>query len=282
MSGAGMEHPLDPLPAEVQAQAQAEADRFYGERPAEAWQSATDASRARGWRRRAVGAGVALGLLAALALGVALALSSGAQAPVAVSIASTTASPTFLLDPVATVVPDGDPAADPEGDIVDEAEPEPEPPRLPAARPIEPASPDAPLAITRHGKEWRIEAHGASRLLAAQRLAQASGSSLLGDTALLAATRPLDLEWRGRSAAGAWQAVLGREISFVSECNASRCRVHVLGAQADTRSAPVSLPLALAARPEIPLPSTEPPAAPADAPSRPTDSADPRVAAHHD
>jgi hypothetical protein len=167
-------------------------------------------------------------------------------------------------------------ATDPAQDVIDEPVPPPATPARSAATSPHPAAAGALLNVTRVGREWRIDAVGASRLMAAQRLAQASGSPLLGDVAALATARPLDLQWQGRDVAGAWRAVLGSEVSFATHCaSPSRCRVWVLGATDGAGNTPV---LAAPAHAAIPLPPSidvalTPPA---------SDSADPRIAAHHD
>ena len=163
-------------------------------------------------------------------------------------------------------------ASTPADDIIDAPPAAPVPTRAVQAPPPPLSSPM--LNITRRGAEWRIEAVGVSRLVAAQRLAQASGSPMFGDVALLAAAHPLHLRWQGRGAASAWQAVLGQEVSFATQCGAVHCRVWIIGASA-TEQDPAPTPR---------LPPLTPPAMVdvAAAPPPPSDSPEPRIAAHHD
>lgn len=243
------------LPAGVEAQAQAEAERFFGAGPAPAWQPAGAPHQPRPGRRWAWWLGAASCL-------------------VVVSVAALLAGAWWMPDENGAGV-EPPVAGDPAGDLIDE----PLPVRLPAhvpARPVAAAAPPSPtLNITRRGAEWRIEAVGVSRLLAAQRLAQVSGSPLSGNFDLLAASPPLQLSWQGRGAAGAWQAVLGSGVNYAAQCGRQRCRVWIIEAGAGGA---------------LPAPAPRPPviAAPAlasvDVAAAPPQSAstDPRVAAHHD
>jgi hypothetical protein len=242
MSGTGRACSV-PLPAGVQALAQAEAERHFGDGPVAAWHpsgalAAPMPSLRRGWW---LAAAACLGLAAVAAV----AWWAGhrdalPEAPVAVTQEDGADTPTLM--------------------------PLPPRPELATAPPPSPS-----LNITRHDGVWRIEADGVSRLVAAQRFAQASGSPLLGNTMPLAATRPLHLRWQGRDPAAAWQAVLGSDVSFAMRCGASRCRVWI--AEAGT-SPEVAAPRGAAAAPAATVGVAE--AAPQ------SDSADPRVAAHHD
>lgn len=238
------------LPAGVQAQARAEAERFFGDGPVVAWRPSSHWSLPTlRWRRTLELAAAGCLAVAAIAAGV-----------------GWTRDDAIL--PELHAVPD---RAD---DVVDAPPAAPAPARAAQAPP---PSPLPTLNITRRGAEWRIEAVGVSRLVAAQRLAQASGSALLGDTAQLAGARPLHLDWHGRDAAGAWQAVLGQEVSFAAQCGAVRCRVWIIEA-----SAKGPLPMQDAA--PIAPPTTTTATATVEATAAPprSDSPDPRIAAHHD
>lgn len=241
------------LPPDVASQAQAEAERFFGDGPVASWQPPA-ASGKPGWWRRTV-------WLAAAGC-IAVAAGIGAVAGAGGWTGADEAQP---QPPV---------ASDPADDIVDEPPmQQPVTARAGEAAPRLLSSPT--LSITRRGAEWRIEAVGVSRLAAAQRLAQASGSPLLGNTATLAGARPLDLRWQGRNAAGAWRAVLGPEVNFAMQCGAARCRVWIIETGAQEQASPTML--------RVPAVASPPPWAidVAAAPSA-SDSADPRVAAHHD
>ncbi len=243
-------------PMEMQAAAQADADRFYGDGPAPAWQPGDEEDAPSRWPW----------VLAVVTVSIAIAAGFGAKRYVDDLTTADTPRPAALVALRETASPTGDP----DDDLIDE----PAPPVRRVA-PVQPGNTE--FSITRQRREWRIEAHGASRLRVAQRLAEATGSSLRGDVSLLDTTRPLDLQWQGRGAAQAWQAVLGQELSFLTQCSAARCRVWVLQA-GDGNAAPPMPPV----RPVIPLPSVEPVNLAAAPVARPSDSPDPRVAAHHD
>jgi hypothetical protein len=87
--------------------------------------------------------------------------------------------------------------------------------------------PPPSLDIERRGGELRIDAHRASRLQAAQRLAALSGSQLLGMPDALAQAPPLTLHWQGPDARAAWSALLGDDVSHALQCDAGACRVWV-------------------------------------------------------
>ena len=245
------------ISVDVQAAAQADADRFYGDTPAQPWQPGDDGLAPSRWPW-------------VLAATLVFIVSAAAFATTRYVDDLTTSRPTLGPTPpheAASLT------GDPDDDLIDEPLPAPSP----AVRaPVAPGS--TQFSVSRQRREWHIEAHGASRLLVAQRLAEATGSSLRGDLSLLGATRPLDLQWQGRRAAQAWQAVLGQELSFLTQCSGSRCSVWLLQA-GDANDAAFRLP---PPRPVIPLPSAATPEPAAMPATHPSDSADPRVAAHHD
>lgn len=272
----------DALPIQVEAEARADADRFYGEAPMPGWE-APEAARARRSAWITIAAGALLALVGTAGL-VREDLDtppkdSGSQAVAAANVprGSGIVMSTTML-PIAAL-------GNPDEDIVDE-DPEPVPVQTPDAPAVPeaetPRTPGAPsLSITRVGAEWRIEAHGASRLAAAQQLAQASGSPLQGDVAQLATTRPLDLRWQGRLRDGAWPAVLGNAVSFASRCDTRRCQVFILEGRRATAPEAADDELAIA-RPVIPMPTPADPREVAAAVLRQSDSPDPRMASHHD
>jgi hypothetical protein len=239
-----VDSPVSSLPADVTWQAQAEAERFFGAGPIADWHAPATPAAPRRWP---------LWLAAASGLVVAALL---------VSLNG------WASDDDAE--PEWPATGDPADDLIDTPATT-QPPKPSVAK----TTAEPTLNITRHGREWRIEAIGVSRLEAAQRLAQASGSPLLGNTEPLAAARPLHLSWQGRGAANAWQAVLGPELSFAAQCGAMRCRVWLLGT---STSGPAPMP-ALHRPPTVtPMPEAvevalAPPA---------SESADPRIASHHD
>jgi hypothetical protein len=260
----------DSVLASVQAEAQVEASRFFGDTPVQAWSPPNPwvPALARGARVLGLIAAVCC-VLAAVIGGVAWSfLREAPPEPPSVDELVTDAADDALDDRVDDVV----------DDVVDDFANEPAsvaaPLRHTAAQDTAATSPL--LNITRQGAEWRIEAVGVSRMQVAQRLSQVSGSPLSGDVAALAATRPVRLSWHGRNTAGAWQAVLGHEVSFATQCSTRRCRVWIAGAgTADAGPAP---PRALPVIAPPPMPAAMELAA---APPQ-SDSADPRVAAHHD
>ena len=237
----------DSVLASAQAEAQVEASRFFGDDPVQTWSPSTP------WlptlKRRAR----VLGWVAAACCVLAAAIGGLGWA--------------VLHQP-----PIEAPAVD---DVVDNFENEPPVAPRRTATPTTTA-PSPTLNITRQGAKWHIEAFGVSRLQVAQRLSQVSGSPLSGDLAALADTRPVQLSWQGRGAAGAWQAVLGHEVSFATQCSTRRCRVWIAGAGV-ANSSPT---------PPRALPVIVPPPMPGNmevtASLLQSDSTDPRIAAHHD
>lgn len=195
--------------SQVHAQAQIEALRHFGDGPATPWQPDLPL-RAVALRVLPVtGAIAAIAAIAAMAWAFA---PSGADAD---ANANADAAPTAIAaEPErADVVADDD--------IVDA-------PRVPM--PTRQALGPATLVVERAGTRWRIDADHASRLEAARRLSELSGSPLLGATELLAGTRPLDLRWQGRDLAGAWQAVLGPDLNYALQCRRDRCQAWIVAA----------------------------------------------------
>jgi hypothetical protein len=233
--------------ASTQAEAQVEASRFFGDEPVQAWSPSNPWWPALLQRARLLGwVAACCCVLAAVIGGMVWAF--------------------FYHPPIETNMAD---------DVVDNFENEaPVPPRPGLAQHTTPPSPT--LNITRRGAEWHIEAFGVSRMQVAQRLSQVSGSPLSGDLAALAATQPVQLSWQGRGAASAWQAVLGHEVSFATQCSTRRCRVWIAGA--GSAGTPPTPPTAMPGMVQPPMPANVEVAAAAPQ----SDSEDPRVAAHHD
>jgi hypothetical protein len=202
--------------SQVHAQAQVEALRRFGDGPAVPWQPPVAVRPA---VRRA---------LMALAAGAVIAASTWALRP---AQASADAADTSSLAAPARV----DVAL--EDDIVD-AEPAPIP-GTPA--PVTPDRQDVDsgmLVVERAGATWHIDAAKASRLDVARRLAELSGSPLLGATELIARARPLDLRWQGRDLSDAWQAVLGPELNYALQCRRDRCQAWIVAAAEPGASLP--------------------------------------------
>ncbi len=189
--------------SQVHAQAQIEALRRFGDGPATPWRPDLPL---RAIARRMLPLPAAFAAIAAIAVTAWAFASSGAD---------TDAAPTAAADEPAHI----DAVAD--DDIVD-ASPVPTP-SLQSPGP-------ATLVVERAGTRWRIDADHASRLEAARRLSELSGSPLLGATELLAGTRPLDLRWQGRDLAGAWQAVLGPDLNYALQCRRDRCQAWIVAA----------------------------------------------------
>lgn len=195
--------------SQVHAQAQIEALKRFGDGPAMPWQP-----------RAALRPAVRRVLLAlgTVVTAVAVAASAWALRPAPLDVdAADTVSPAAPARVEATQ----------DDDIVD-AEPmairSTPSPVLPARQDVVPAT----LVVERDGATWRIAAANASRLDAARRLAELSGSPLLGAAGLIAGTRPLDLHWQGRDLAGAWKAVLGTELNYALQCRRDRCRAWIM------------------------------------------------------
>lgn len=211
-------------------EAQADADRRFGDGPVQPWEPPpvlSDATR----KRLAI---VALASLLATALLVAMAVASSAPAAEATSVEP-------LLAPVRMPV-DGDEG---DGDAVDRPEAEP--------APVEASS----LALERHGSDWRLSAQGAPRLEVIRLLAEASGSRLHGSPDAWASARVLHLQWRGRALAQAWPLVLGADLSYALQCGRDRCEVWVLGpASADSQQVAAGAPFLAqeAEQPSLPMP----------------------------
>jgi hypothetical protein len=245
---------LSSLPADVTLQAQAEAERFFGAGPIADWHAPAPPACSSRW-------------------------------PLWLAAASGLAAAALVIGPGGWArdddrVPAASALGDPADDLID-TPPAAQLPTLPVEKTSQAlASPT--LNITRRGAEWRIEALGVSRLEAAQRLAQASGSPLLGDTASLAAARPLHLSWQGRSAAGAWQAVLGPEVSFATQCSAARCRVWILDQSTTEQGRASAMPTQFVATPMPAVPVSVTVAVNVAAAAPQSDSTDARIAAHHD
>ncbi len=194
--------------ARVQAQAQSEALRLFGDGPAVPWQAPVPVRPA-----------VPRALLAMVA----------AAAVAATTWALGGSQPTVEGARMAIAAGPGPVEATQDDDIVD-ADPVPIP-SVPSAglAPRQDARP-ASLVVERAGATWHIAAANVSRLDAARRLAALSGSPLLGATELIAGTRPLDLRWQGRDLAGAWQAVLGPDLNFALQCRRDRCQAWIVAA----------------------------------------------------
>lgn len=252
--------PPDRPLADTLAAARAHADRHFGDGPAPAWQPSGGTPVGGGSQRFRRSRRAAVLLSAAVVLAAAWWASGRDHAapPAAPAAAAPIES----------------------GSADDEDLAPPLPPRAGQSAPPPVAMPAAPvLNVTRRGTRWQVHAVGASRLAAALVLAELSGATLHGSTALLAATRPLHLHhWQGRSAAQAWQAVLGDEVNHALQCDAGRCQVWIVGGGALGAASP--LPAAWpAAAVALPAAGMAPAAATAPAPS---DSDDPRVSSHHD
>jgi hypothetical protein len=203
-------------------EAQADADRRFGDGPVQPWEPPPVLSESTR-RRLAV---VAAASLLATALLVAIAVAKTAPA---VEVA-----PAQRYQPASATTTDDD---------VPEEE---APPPAPSTTLRAPS-----LALGRRGAEWHLSAQGAARHDVVQRLAEASGSTLHGSPDAVVSARPVQLQWRGRSLAQLWPLVLAPELNFALQCRRDRCDVWILGA---SRAAPASI------APLLPSPAIEPPA----------------------
>ncbi len=207
-------------------EAQADADRRFGDGPVQPWEpppALSDATR----RRLAV---VAVASVLATALLVAIAV---AKATPAAEPAPMDAVPAPLAE-----APTDDGAEDAL------------PPPAPTAPVVAPS-----LALERRGADWHLSARGVVRNDVVQRLAEASGATLHGWPDAAVGARPVQLHWQGRSLAQLWPIVLGPELNFALQCRRERCDVWILGA---VRPGPAAftppLPSASFDTPALPLP----------------------------
>lgn len=247
------------------APAQTDAERRFGEGRPPAWQPARPPGEA--WPQRRV----AVPAVAAVAVPALVAALAWHLAPAPVTT-PTAAMPAPVGASVASAVETSEGEAEDSG--------------------VQRAAPAAAglFTLTRDGTNWRIDAAGANRLVAAQRLVQFDAGTLHGDAQLLAGGPPLHLQWQGRRLADAWPALLGDVASYALRCELQRCDVWLIAAgtpestsdrgdlgYAHTAAvmnvqaaAPASLPpLTAADRRTIAQPSE-------------SDSTEPRVASHHD
>lgn len=187
-------------------EAQADADRRFGDGPVQPWEPPPVLSESTR-RRLAI---VALASLLATALLLAMAVAKTAAVPAAAPVEPAQPS-------IETPVDDEmhDELRDDGGD--EAAPPLPEPAEAPG------------LALERHGAEWRLSAQGAPRHEVLRRLVEASGSRLHGAPETLADARPVQLHWQGRALAPVWPLVLGHDLSYALQCRSDRCQVWILG-----------------------------------------------------
>lgn len=190
-------------------EAQADADRRFGDGPVQPWEPPPVLGPAT--RRRLAIAAMASLLATALLVAMAVARTTPPAAQPAPADAS---------EPVLPLLPDEEP-------LERDDEPGPRPGETMVA---------ARLSLERDGAEWHLSATDASRLEVAQRLAEASGSSLRGTPDALRGIRPLQLQWQGRSLAQLWPLVLGPELNFALQCRRERCEVWILGPASSTSS----------------------------------------------
>lgn len=206
-------------------EAQADADRRFGDGPVQPWEPPPVLSETT--RRRLAVVAVASVLATALLVAIAVAQATPAAEP-------------MPRDPLPLPLADA-PADD------DTEEAPPPVPSAPAAAPV--------LSLERHGADWHLSARGVVRDDVVQRLAEASGATLHGWPDAAAGARPLQLHWQGRSLAQLWPIVLGPELNFALQCRRERCDVWILGAvRADSAAIAPSLPSASFEPPAPPLP----------------------------
>ncbi len=211
-------------------EAQADADRRFGDGPVQPWEPPPVLSDAT--RRR----------LAMMALVSLLAAALFAAMAVAKTTAAARAVPAEPMQP---------PASLPAVVVASEVE-APDPPAPPTVTP-------PGLVFERQGAGWRLAANGAVRQEVVRRLVEASGSRLYGSPDAMADARPLRLQWQGRALAQVWPLVLGPDLSYALQCRRDRCDVWILGPAgttatvASTGAPPVARELPPAALP-MPMP----------------------------
>ncbi|TXC62041.1 hypothetical protein FSC37_22875 [Piscinibacter aquaticus] len=214
-------------------EAQADADRRFGDGPVQPWEPPPVLSEAT--RRRLAVVAVASVLATALLVAIAVAKATPAAEPM----------PRDPLPPLADAPADDDAGPAPPSPV----------PSMPAAAPS--------LALERQGADWQLSARGVARDEVVQRLAEASGATLHGWPDAAAGARPVQLHWQGRSLAQLWPIVLGPELNFALQCRRERCDVWILGA---VRPAPAAI------APSPPSASFEPPALPLPMPGADEDN----------
>jgi hypothetical protein len=203
--------------------AQTQAERHFGDGPVTPWEAPSSPARASrpkpGWAAGAVLPSM-IGLIA-------MAMAGARQS----EPAGVVVEPALALEPAAS------------------SRPSEEAPGFDDAAPsvVEPAS----MQLGRVGATWHLDARGVSRLEAAQRLAEASGSTLHGSLEALAGARPLHLQWQGRSLAEAWSRLLGSELNYALQCRAERCQAWIVGTAGTV--APTAVPAAGPVSPNEPL-----------------------------
>lgn len=219
-------------------EAQADADRRFGDGPVPPWEPPPVLSATT--RRR----------LAAVALASALATALLVAMAVAKTGPAAEAAPAASMPPVPAVAPHEDEDQEPAND---------ETPPAPVPSPAAPSG----VELERRGALWHLSAQGAERHAVLMRLAEASGSTLHGTPDAVASTRPVHLHWQGRSLAQLWPLVLGPELNFALQCRRERCEVWILGA-----ARPGAAPIV----PALPSPAVEPPALPLPMPGMEQDN----------
>lgn len=181
--------------------AQMHADRYFGSTPPPSWEEP---------RRRRFGALAGLVLAAATLSGL---------AAWRVGQASSSALPAAAADDDSLPAGGGDRIRDDSPLAIE-----------PVAAPAVASTGMSTLAVARSGDLWTVDAHAASRLEAAHRLALLSGTDLQGPPEALLHAPPLDLRWRGPGLAQAWAQVLGSGINYALQCRREGCRVWVIAA----------------------------------------------------
>ncbi len=210
-------------------EAQADADRRFGDGPVQPWEPPPVLSAST--RRRL--AAVAMASLLGTALLVAIAVAKTAPA---------------VVDPPAEPVP---PVSDALADR--ERAEEDVPPVV-----IPPTAAAPRFDLERRGAEWRFSARGAARHDVLQRLAEASGSTIHASPLAVDETRPVQLQWQGRSLAQLWPLVLGPELNFALQCRRDQCEVWILGtARPGTSPTTPSPPSPTWDVPALPVPGTD-------------------------
>ena len=189
-----------PALVKVYARAQAEADRLCDDTPVTYWRAPRSGRLARAARFAAV-------------CTIAVALVAAALAAV---VATTAPRRWEFAAPANAVPPVVPPPKAPSTEMSVQEQPS-------VVRPVK-----GSLEITRVGSEWRIDAVAASRLDAAQQLAEMSGTLLFGSPSSLAHSRPLYLHWEGADLGAAWRAVLDDELNYAVQCRRDRCRAWMI------------------------------------------------------
>lgn len=82
--------------------------------------------------------------------------------------------------------------------------------------------------VQRAGAGVRIQAHDAPRRALVEQLAAATGTQLIGSTAVLDGTPAVTLGWQGQDLAALWAELLQGRANFAAQCEGRTCKLWLL------------------------------------------------------